>query len=84
MIADTEIRTKGMEALMYVLGEVQAERFISLLMREPFDYTLWQRKLWIDKSIDEISHQAMLYRNQQPTDIARYAKGSMLNRRQPA
>ena len=80
MIADTEIRTKGMEALMCVLGEVQAERFISLLMREPFDYTLWQRKLWIDKSVDEISHQAMLYRSQQPTRIANmgapnYAKG---------
>lgn len=65
MIADTEIRLKGMEALMSVLGEVQAERFISLVMREPFDYTIWQRKLWVDKTVEEISHQAMLHRNQQ-------------------
>ena len=64
MIADTEIRLKGMEALICTLGEVQAERFISLVMREPFDYTIWQRKLWLDKSVEEISHKAMLYRNQ--------------------
>jgi hypothetical protein len=64
MIADTEIRLKGMEALLNVLGEVQAERFISLVMRETFDYTIWQRKLWSDKTVEEISHQAMLYRNQ--------------------
>jgi hypothetical protein len=49
------------------LGEVQTERFISLVMREPFDYTIWQRKLWIDKSVKEISHKAMLYRNQPST-----------------
>ena len=65
MIADTEIRLKGMEALMCVLGEVQAERFISLILREPFDYTIWQRKLWIDKGVEEMSHQAMLFRHQQ-------------------
>jgi hypothetical protein len=65
MIADTEIRLKEMEALIGTLGEVQAERFISLVMREPFDYTIWQRKLWFDKSVEEISHKAMLYRNQQ-------------------
>ena len=64
MIADSEIRLKGMEALVKVLGEVQAERFISLVMREPFDYTLWQRQLWVDKTVEEISHQAMLSRHQ--------------------
>jgi hypothetical protein len=34
-------------------------------MREPFDYTIWQRKLWLDSDIEEISHKAMLYRHQQ-------------------
>jgi len=64
MIADSEIRLKGIQALMDVLGEVQAERFISLVMREPFDYTLWQRQLWVDKTVEEISHQAMSSRHQ--------------------
>lgn len=59
---DSEIKLKGVEALVTALGEVQAERFISLMMREPFDYTTWQRKLWADKSIEEISRMAMLNR----------------------
>lgn len=42
---DSEIKLKGIEALVTALGEVQAERFISLMMREPFDYTTLQRKL---------------------------------------
>lgn len=43
---DTELRLSGINALIAALGEVQAERFISLILREPFDYTEWQRKLW--------------------------------------
>ena len=37
MITDTEIKIKGIETLINTLGEVEAERFISLVMREPFD-----------------------------------------------
>ncbi len=59
MITDTEIRLKGLEALINALGEVQAERFISLVLREPFDYTIWQKKLWQDKSVEQISNSAM-------------------------
>ncbi|NJO18385.1 MAG: hypothetical protein HC877_22425 [Thioploca sp.] len=64
MITDTEIKLKGLEALISALGEVQAERFISLIMREPFDYTAWQRTLWSDKTVKEISDLAMLSRQQ--------------------
>ncbi len=59
MITDNEIKLQGIEALITSLGEVKAERFISLILREPFDYTKWQEKLWIDKSIEEISSMAM-------------------------
>jgi len=58
-VTDTEVRIKGMEALISALGEVYAEKFITLIMREPFDYTEWQRTLWSDKSVDEISKMAM-------------------------
>ncbi len=58
-ITDNEIKVQGIEALISSLGEVQAERFISLILREPFDYTEWQKKLWSDKSIEEISSLAM-------------------------
>jgi hypothetical protein len=59
MITDTEIRIRGIQTLIAALGELDAERFITLLLREPFDYTKWQRNLWSDKSIEEISRMAM-------------------------
>jgi hypothetical protein len=39
MITDTEIKMIGVKALTEALGEVNAEKFISLILREPFDYT---------------------------------------------
>ena len=65
MITDTELRIEGMNALLNALGEVQAERFITLIIREPFDYTMWQRTLWQDRSVQEISQAAMEYRQSQ-------------------
>ncbi len=59
MITDTEVRIKGVQALTNSLGSVGAERFIALIQREPFDYTKWQRTLWGDQSIEEISSAAM-------------------------
>jgi hypothetical protein len=60
-ITDNEIKLQGIEALISSLGEVRAERFISLILKEPFDYTKWQKKLWPDKSVEEISKMAMEY-----------------------
>jgi len=62
MIPEAEIRLKGMQALEQKLGPVDADRFITLIMREPFDYTEWQRNLWKDKSVKEISSKAMKLR----------------------
>lgn len=64
MKTDTEIKIDGTKALIAALGEVQAERFIALVAREPFDYTRWQRELWPDRSIKEISDAAMKHRKE--------------------
>jgi hypothetical protein len=37
MRTDTEIRVEGVRALTSALGSVEAERFITLILREPFD-----------------------------------------------
>jgi hypothetical protein len=58
MRTEAEIRQKGIEALLQALGDVEAEIFIKNLIREPFDYTKWQKKLWNDKSVKEISAEA--------------------------
>lgn len=62
MITDTEIRIKGLKVLTKFLGDVEAERFISLIQREPFDYTKWRQGLDEDLSIEEISKRAMALR----------------------
>ena len=59
MRTDTEIRVHGLRALVDALGIVEAEKFISLILREPFDYTKWQQNLWPNKNIVEISKAAM-------------------------
>lgn len=63
MKTDTEIRVDGLRALTDSLGVVEAERFVSLILREPFDYTRWQKDLFEEKSVKEISRSAMEARN---------------------
>ena len=62
MITDTEIKLKGIHLLNKYLGDVEAERFIALIQREPLDYTQWRQNLDENLSIEEMSHQAMLLR----------------------
>jgi len=60
MITDTQIKTAGLRALVAALGDVQAERFIALIQREPFDYTKWRRTLWPEKEdLEGLSQAAM-------------------------
>lgn len=68
MITDTEIRIKGFKALANALGDVDAERFIALVMHESFDYTKWQRTLWAEKTVAEISNTAMHFRKELDSD----------------
>ncbi len=62
MMTDTELKIKGFNTLVDTLGEVEAERFISLILREPFDYTKWQKHLWENRSVEDISKAAMQQR----------------------
>lgn len=62
MKTDTVIRQEGMHALIAQLGYVDAERFIVLLNKEPFDYTKW-RAQYLDENLDvrQLSKKAMAY-----------------------
>jgi len=59
MYAEMALRDEGMKILINKLGYVEAERFISLIIREPFDYTEWQRDLFNEMSVKELSSIAM-------------------------
>ncbi|MES2707666.1 MAG: hypothetical protein V4726_13820 [Verrucomicrobiota bacterium] len=63
MMTDTEIRVKGITALSASLGTVEAERFIALILREPFDYTRWQSTLFEEHSLTAIHEAASNLRN---------------------
>ncbi len=63
MKTDTIIKTEGMHILLEKLGKVDAERFIALIIKEPFDYTKWQQNILGDLSVRELSKKAMENRN---------------------
>jgi hypothetical protein len=53
---------RGMKCLNNELGILNAERFVALLLREPFDYTEWRRNnLFAGMSLDEIIDEADRY-----------------------
>jgi len=53
MLTDTALKQKGFEALTQSLGILDSERFISLILSEPFDYTEWQKDLYGDMPLEE-------------------------------
>ena len=62
-MTDTVLRNEGIRVLTQNLGKVEAERFISLIIREPFDYTGWQKDLFDDMGVEELSRKAMDFFN---------------------
>ncbi len=59
--SDTMLRQEGVQILIQHLGNVDAERFISLIIREPFDYTEWRRDHLEDEDVRSLSKKAMEY-----------------------
>ena len=59
MRTDSALRYEAMGALMRSLGPVDAERFITMIKRDTFDYTEWRRGLWDGMAIDDIYAEAV-------------------------
>ena len=67
MTANTvEIMNRGMKCLTEHLGVVEAEHFISVIIREKFDYTKWQREYFDAKTPEEISKEASQFEKAHP------------------
>jgi len=62
MKTDTLIKNEGMEILAQNLGLIEAERFVMLIQKEPFDYTKWHENLFANMTVEEISKKAAEYR----------------------
>jgi hypothetical protein len=52
---------EGINCLVEKLGIIETEIFISQLIKEPFDYTKWQREHYADMSVSELNKRAVEY-----------------------
>ncbi len=66
MISAMEIMDKGMNCLLEHMGAVETEQFISVVMREKFDYTKWQQQKFDDVEADEFQAAAVAYAKEHP------------------
>lgn len=61
-----DIIDRGMSYLIEKLGVIETEQFISVIMREKFDYTKWQRKKFDNVSSDDFNQAAIAYAKEHP------------------
>lgn len=61
-----DIINKGMSCLIEKLGVIETEQFISVIMREKFDYTKWQRRKFDNVSSDDFNQAAVAYAKNHP------------------
>ena len=66
MESTAEIMSRGMKCLVEQMGIVEAERFISVIIREKFDYTKWQRDYFDVKTPADISKEAAQFEKVHP------------------
>ena len=64
-----EIMEKGMTCLLDNLGPVETERFISIIIRERFDYTKWRKDYFGDASVEELNSAAAAYAQAHPIEF---------------
>lgn len=63
MRTDNELKKEAFDILSSKLGLVDAERFISLIHKEDFDYTEWRKNVLPDISVRDVSAKAMNFHN---------------------
>lgn len=67
MIANTvDIMNRGMQCLTDAMGVVDAEQFISIIIRERFDYTKWQRQYFDAMQPGEFHEKSLEYSKEHP------------------
>jgi len=64
-MTDTILLNTGMKVLIDNLGLVDAERFVYLMNKEPFDYTKWHSTLYEGMTAREVSAMAMKLREKE-------------------
>lgn len=68
-----ELMNRGMRCLMDNLGTIEAERFISAVLRERFDYTKWQREYYDAIPPEKFLADVVSWARENPGIETRYA-----------
>ena len=66
MTNTTEIMERGMSCLLEHLGTMDTELFISVVMRERFNYTEWRKTFFGETTIEDINSAAVEYAKNYP------------------
>ncbi len=66
MNSAVEIMDTGFACLVEKLGVVDAERFVAMIKRDSFDYTIWRREYFDKMNIEQISAEAVAYVQSHP------------------
>ena len=58
-ISDRDLMSRGFRTLVETLGDVYAERFITLTIREPQDYTRWRAAhMYVGENVHSVAERA--------------------------
>ena len=57
----SDIMSEGMKCLVEKLGIVETEIFISNIIKEPFEYTVWQNEHFDGLTLEELNSDAVEY-----------------------
>ncbi len=66
MNSAVELMDAGFACLVEKLGVIDAERFVAMIKRDSFDYTLWRREYFDKMSLDQVSEEAAAYAQTYP------------------
>lgn len=66
MSSAVEIMDAGFACLVEKLGVIDAERFVAMIKRDSFDYTIWRRDYFDKMNLDQISTEAAAYAQNHP------------------
>ena len=69
MYSSTELMSIGMDHLVQKLGQVDAERFISTIIRESSDYTKLRKLLFDEMTVDQVLEEATKYEELHPSEV---------------
>lgn len=61
-----EILDVGFDYLVEKLGIIDAEKFITIIKNDDFDYTKWRRSFFADKDVKTLNAEAVDYAENHP------------------